>query len=1415
MKTRNQLITSAFALMMVFVLLLSSTAVMAGSGFEALAPGSPTGPEPVVTITSPAANSYNNTGSVTAKWTVAPNQTAEFAHIWNHTKITKVGGADGAWINKTSANGLIKWNNHTFSGLTAGQYIVTVVAVYWNNTAVAYQNGTKTVLITVDLVKPTLAITNPVDGSRTNRTNFTATWTVDGTGSPVATITGFMKNVTDNKVYGVKTVTGKTSQWITNFTDKQVLKVGRWNLTMQVTDSAGNVATAWSNFTVQPYVTITKPTQYMSATDFNVTWTPNLITGAGVATYDIVIKNVTDGVWFAPANEPTFNNVWLKNVTDGFFVADGKAYLLWVNVTQGSGPTYYGNTSLAFVVDTSKPTVFWVTPREATPKKILNNNTGTVQWSALSNGLAPIVNSSVFINNTVTMKWLNVAGTTNTTTVNAVWGSALPDGVYTMKVVVYDGAGNTGRAFTNFTMDATAPAITIANPATGSYTKLNNFTASWSIAETGTGLVKSWARLVNVSGSHNYSWVDVTGKNSQWITNFSKKTLLAEGTWLLQMAATDVAGNNGTKISTFTVDQTVPTGTINVPGAYTNKGNFTASWTASGTGSPVDFYRVRLVSPVGASPGWSGNIVASSAWITNFTVGKANLTEGNWTMYLFVQDMAGNNATVSKVFMVDLTKPLVVVLFPVADGNGVATKDVNVTWDGSDALAGIDHYNVSIDGTWTVLGNVKYHVFVSLSEGSHTVGVVAFDKAGNTQTASRTFIVDVTKPSVAITFPAMGQYFKVDTVNATWTMSDVNLDRAEVSLDGAAYASVGLNNWSVMSALVDGEHTFSVIAYDIAGNWNETNVTFFVDKVSPVVVILNPVDGGYYNVTGVIAAWLGVDPTPSSGIAYYESQLDSEGWQFMGATTVRPLTLTEGVHTFSVRAFDNATNNFTTSVSFVIDLTKPDVSVLFPSEGMMFASTDVFMNWTASDGQTDIASYEIMIDDGVWMPMALVAEYTFTGLADGTHLVYVKAFDLAGNYNVTSVSFVTDVTSPYVVIVVPADAAQFSVDSVFVEWTAVDNTTGLWFWWAWVDDDAPVNVTGLLNTTFSGLSEGNHVIHVKAWDLVGNAQEKSVSILTDLSAPNVDITSPANLAHLASRTVTVNFDVTDTYSGVKEIWVKLESSADWTSVGLAATYTFTVVSDTSTTPYTFLVKAQDNVGNEATSQVQFFVDTAAPSLVSHVPATGANGVLRNAQVVVDFSEEMLASSLSITLSPAVSGTYLWNSAHTQVIFTPSANMAFATVYTANVAGTDLAGNALTGTLSWTFTTIAHVTGVVRDVNGNPIANATINMTQGANYWVTNSDANGNFAIDVPVGTYNLTISASGQKDTVRNDVAIGTGTNDLGDVGMSPVDDWTWVIVAVVIIVAALLVLLYLRSKGKLGKKPEEPKDETKPAEKK
>jgi hypothetical protein len=331
--------------------------------------------------------------------------------------------------------------------------------------------------------------------------------------------------------------------------------------------------------------------------------------------------------------------------------------------------------------------------------------------------------------------------------------------------------------------------------------------------------------------------------------------------------------------------------------------------------------------------------------------------------------------------------------------------------------------------------------------------------------------------------------------------------------------------------------------------------------------------------------------------------------------------------------------------------------------------------------------------------------------------------------------------------------------------------------------------------------------------LVGNAQEKMVSIVTDLSAPAIDITSPANLAHLNSRSVTVNFDVSDNYSSVQEIWVKLSTDADWTSVGLDSSYTFTVPADTTTTPYTFMVKAQDVVGNVGTSEVQFYVDTVAPTIVSHTPLSGANGVERGTSITIVFNEEMLQSTVTVSLSPgAVAGTLSWNSAKTEFVFMPSSNLDYATVYTVDVSGRDLANNQVTGT--WTFTTIALVTGQVKDVNGNPIADATVNMTAGTDFWKeTKTGPDGNFALEVPVGTYDLTISAPGQKDLVRNDLVVGvggSGSNVIPDLGMAPEDNWTWIIVAVVIIVAALLILLYLRSKGKLGKKPEESKPEEK-----
>jgi beta-lactamase regulating signal transducer with metallopeptidase domain len=106
------------------------------------------------------------------------------------------------------------------------------------------------------------------------------------------------------------------------------------------------------------------------------------------------------------------------------------------------------------------------------------------------------------------------------------------------------------------------------------------------------------------------------------------------------------------------------------------------------------------------------------------------------------------------------------------------------------------------------------------------------------------------------------------------------------------------------------------------------------------------------------------------------------------------------------------------------------------------------------------------------------------------------------------------------------------------------------------------------------------------------------------------------------------------------------------------------------------------------------------------------------------------------------------------------------------------------------------------------------MSQGTGFWVTAlSDANGNVALDVPVGIYNLTISASGQKDLVRNDVVVTTGINELEDLSMTPVDNWTLIIIVVVVIVVVALLLVYffyLRKKPEAEEHEEEPKADEK-----
>jgi hypothetical protein len=457
----------------------------------------------------------------------------------------------------------------------------------------------------------------------------------------------------------------------------------------------------------------------------------------------------------------------------------------------------------------------------------------------------------------------------------------------------------------------------------------------------------------------------------------------------------------------------------------------------------------------------------------------------------------------------------------------------------------------------------------------------------------------------------------------------------------------------------------------------------------------------------------------------------------------------------------------------------------------MFGVNHVTVEWTGSDALSGLAHFEVKVDDLAWENVAYNTSMALTGLSDGVHVVMVKAVDNATNENVTSVTFTVDTTAPWVIIIDPANGLHTNMVNIRMNWTAVDNTTGIDHITVWNDSGAPVtllaaNVTYL----FEGLAEGAHTLHVEVFDLVGNSQVKTVSVVVDLTAPLIIFGHPQQtdpIQHINDTVINATWMIFD-LSPIVMIEVAINGS--YVDIGSLNYHEF---ADVTAGQHQISVRATDSAGNVGTGHVDFVVDRTAPTVVSHTPASGAI-VLPNAVVKVNFSEAMNQTSVLFT---GITGTKTWNTAGNEVTLT-HADLTYATLYNLVVSGKDLAGNAVSA--SWSFSVVTQVTGTINDDKGNPIVNATVKISQGGVTVAEGAtDANGHFALIVDgVGTYNITVSKTGFQDLVQNDKALGVGqTNSLTPMAMTPNPDYTLVIVGVIVVVAVVLAALFLMRRKK------------------
>ncbi|NLX48208.1 MAG: hypothetical protein GXY70_08600 [Euryarchaeota archaeon] len=459
-------------------------------------------------------------------------------------------------------------------------------------------------------------------------------------------------------------------------------------------------------------------------------------------------------------------------------------------------------------------------------------------------------------------------------------------------------------------------------------------------------------------------------------------------------------------------------------GAFMTQPNATVSGTAR------SFQIVSIVWH-NVADGSYGNFTVASDWS-----GTVPVVPGYNEITVTMTDGAGRTLSDSVTLVFDILEPFLDILSP-ENGSYNNNGSVTVVWTGSDEDTGIDHYAVSADGeSWTNVSATQ-ETFL-LPEGTHVLLVRAYDLTGNFNESGVTVIVDMTSPSLEILSPEDGSYNSTGNVTVTWVAEDATagIDRSEVSVDGGDWTTANGTSYA-LSELDEGSHTVQVRTCDLAGNFNGSSVSFTVDITAPSLEITSPENGSYNNNGSVTVVWTGSDGL--SGISGYEVSLDGAAWA-EAAGTQHTFELTDGVHTIHVRAHDLAGNSVGSNVTLTVDTVSPLLNILSPNDGSYNSTGNVTVAWVAEDATSGTDVCEVSCDGVNWTAVE-DGQHTFE-LTDGVHTIHVRVYDLAGNFNVSNVTFIVDTIDPTAEITPTGENAGIG-DPIMVHFSEEMDWSGL------------------------------------------------------------------------------------------------------------------------------------------------------------------------------------------------------------------------------------------------------------------------------------------------------------------------------------------------------------------------------------
>jgi hypothetical protein len=402
---------------------------------------------------------------------------------------------------------------------------------------------------------------------------------------------------------------------------------------------------------------------------------------------------------------------------------------------------------------------------------------------------------------------------------------------------------------------------------------------------------------------------------------------------------------------------------------------------------------------------------------------EADVTDGEHTFQVAAAIRATRDTTpATATWRVDTVPPdTAIVSGPPALDNAL---DPELVFDGTDAQ-GTVVFECALDGA--AFAPCTSPARPAISDGSHSYLVRAVDLAGNRDPspAMLSWVVDSTAPDTAISVgPAAGSTTAA-AVSFQFGSPD-NPVTLECSLDGAAFAAC---TSPASFTLGSGPHTFSVRARDPLGLVDPSPATraWTVDATPPAVAITATPGNPTNDATGTFSF------SSPDGTATFACRVDGGGFAACtpGFTTA---SLTDGSHTFTVRASDPVGNTSTAAFTWSIDTVAPAVAVTNVATPTNDATPGVA--FTVS-GATTI---QCRVDAGSFA--TCTSPFTPAALTNGSHTVTVRGSDTAGNVGSDATTFTVDTVAPPVVFD-DAPPAEWPVHYFEMRFRTTDTTATL------------------------------------------------------------------------------------------------------------------------------------------------------------------------------------------------------------------------------------------------------------------------------------------------------------------------------------------------------------------------------------